>query len=209
MYWLSVLSILTAVSFGLAIPAVSLWEDIRVKHTWATTPEEWDCLGHPPAGTTIDLHIALKSHQEDALVNALYKVSNPKASEVSNLRSWQSLSCDEDVRNEGVADNLLQLEFHTNYVSNPEKRCRRSRDGHYPRAACCALSHRQALCSRVTGSLNTSVARQCTPEGHPLTGWVMGEEVDRGRCTDSAGSWSDDDDDDISGCNSDANTGGV
>jgi hypothetical protein len=32
---------------------------------------------------------------------------------------------DEDIGNEGVTDDLLQLEFHTNYVSNPEKRRRR------------------------------------------------------------------------------------
>jgi hypothetical protein len=32
---------------------------------------------------------------------------------------------DEDIGNEGVADDLLQLEFHTDYVSNPEKRRRR------------------------------------------------------------------------------------
>jgi tripeptidyl-peptidase I len=78
MYWLSVLSILTAVTLGLANPAVSLWDDMRVKHAWATAPERWDCLGHPPAGTTIDLRIALKPHHEDALVNALYEVSDPK-----------------------------------------------------------------------------------------------------------------------------------
>jgi hypothetical protein len=28
---------------------------------------------------------------------------------------------DEDVGNEDITDDLLQLEFHTNYVSNPEK----------------------------------------------------------------------------------------
>ncbi|KAH9956387.1 hypothetical protein BGW80DRAFT_1466427 [Lactifluus volemus] len=70
---------------GYDLEQVSLWDDIRVKHTWAATPEEWDCLGHPPAGTTIDLRIALKSHQEDALVNALYEVSDPKASEFHAL----------------------------------------------------------------------------------------------------------------------------
>jgi hypothetical protein len=32
---------------------------------------------------------------------------------------------DEDIGIEGVADDLLQLEFHTDYVSNPEKRRRR------------------------------------------------------------------------------------
>ena len=32
---------------------------------------------------------------------------------------------DEDIGIEGVTDDLLQLEFHTDYVSNLEKRCRR------------------------------------------------------------------------------------
>jgi hypothetical protein len=80
MYWLPVLSVLAAVPLGLATPVVLLvrWDDMRVKHTWATTPEKWECQGHPPSGTRIDLHIALKSHRRDALVDALYEVSDPK-----------------------------------------------------------------------------------------------------------------------------------
>ncbi|KAH9060152.1 subtilisin-like protein [Lactarius vividus] len=51
--------------------------DTRVKHTWNAIPPNWEALGHPPAGTTIDLHVALKPHHENALVNALYSVSDP------------------------------------------------------------------------------------------------------------------------------------
>ncbi|KAI9435382.1 Pro-kumamolisin, activation domain-containing protein [Lactarius psammicola] len=77
---LSVLSVLAAVPLvnfptSLARP----WDDIRVKHTWKAVPSGWDTLGHPPAGTTIDLHIALKAHNENALVDTLYDVSDPKS----------------------------------------------------------------------------------------------------------------------------------
>ena len=79
MYWLSVLSILTAIFFGLAIPSVSepIWDDLRVKHAWVTLPEKWDWLGYPPANATIDLRIALKPRDEDALVHELYEISDP------------------------------------------------------------------------------------------------------------------------------------
>jgi tripeptidyl-peptidase-1 len=56
MYWLSVLpiAVLAAVPFGL---------DTRVKHVWGSIPEKWECQGHPPVGTTMDLRIALKPHR--------------------------------------------------------------------------------------------------------------------------------------------------
>jgi tripeptidyl-peptidase-1 len=34
-------------------------------------------LGHPPNGTTIDLHIALKPQRENVLIDALHEVSQP------------------------------------------------------------------------------------------------------------------------------------
>ncbi|KAH9973600.1 subtilisin-like protein [Lactifluus volemus] len=79
MYWLSVLSILTAVSSGLAIPSASesIWDDLRVKHSWVTLPKKWNWLSYPPANTTIDLRIALKPRNEDALVDELYQISDP------------------------------------------------------------------------------------------------------------------------------------
>ena len=76
-YWLSALSLLTAVTLAnFATPLVP-WDDIRTKHTWNTAPANWENLGHPAAGTTIDLYIALQPHLESALIDALYQVSDP------------------------------------------------------------------------------------------------------------------------------------
>ncbi|KAH8987133.1 subtilisin-like protein [Lactarius hatsudake] len=74
-YLLSVLFTLAAVILGcLATPR---WDDLRVKHAWKSIPENWESLGIPAAGTTINLHLALKPHRENALVTALYEVSSP------------------------------------------------------------------------------------------------------------------------------------
>ncbi|KAH9174030.1 subtilisin-like protein [Lactarius sanguifluus] len=54
------------------------WDNMRVKHTWSAVPANWETLGCPSAGTTIDLYIALNPHQESALIDALYEVSDPK-----------------------------------------------------------------------------------------------------------------------------------
>ncbi len=62
----------------LAVPLQPRWKDLRVKHMWNAVPANWESLGYPAAGTTIDLYIALKSHREDALIDALYEVSNPE-----------------------------------------------------------------------------------------------------------------------------------
>ncbi|KAH9029453.1 subtilisin-like protein [Lactarius hengduanensis] len=53
---------------------------MKVKHAWDAVPNNWESLGHPPNQTTINLHLALKSHREDALVEALYEVSDPEHS---------------------------------------------------------------------------------------------------------------------------------
>ncbi|KAH9073468.1 subtilisin-like protein [Lactarius deliciosus] len=77
---LSVLPVLAAVPFADSKSLLSPpWHDIRVKHTWNAVPHNWEALGHPPAGTTIDLHVALKPHHENALVDALYNVSDPRS----------------------------------------------------------------------------------------------------------------------------------
>ncbi|KAH9063919.1 subtilisin-like protein [Lactarius vividus] len=77
---LSVISVLAVVPFAnIAKPLVPPWDDLRVKHTWSTVPPNWESLGHPSAGTTIDLHFALKPYHENALVDALYEVSDPKS----------------------------------------------------------------------------------------------------------------------------------
>ncbi|KAI9454060.1 subtilisin-like protein, partial [Lactarius psammicola] len=59
-----------------ATPLTPSWDDILVKHTWSDVPPNWETLGHPPAGTTIDLHFVLKPHRENALIDALYEVSD-------------------------------------------------------------------------------------------------------------------------------------
>lgn len=77
MYWLSVLSVFAAVPLGLSTPISPHWDDMRLKHSWASIPEKWECRGHPSSGTTIDLRVALKPHRENALIDALYEVSDP------------------------------------------------------------------------------------------------------------------------------------
>ncbi|KAH9029519.1 subtilisin-like protein [Lactarius pseudohatsudake] len=75
------LSVLSVLAFrplnGLTTPFASHWDDLQAKHTWNSVPENWNNLGHPPADTTIDLHIALKAKDENALIDALIEVSSP------------------------------------------------------------------------------------------------------------------------------------
>ncbi|KAH8982286.1 subtilisin-like protein [Lactarius akahatsu] len=76
---LYVISVLALVPFANnAKPLTPFWDDLRVKHTWGAVPPNWESLGHPSAGTTIDLHFALKPDHENALIDALYEVSDPK-----------------------------------------------------------------------------------------------------------------------------------
>ena len=88
MYWLSVLSVTAlAASLGLATPLSPRWDDMREKHSWGYIPDNWECIGHPPVDTTIDLCIALKPHNESALIDALYEVSDPSHSRYSSIPS--------------------------------------------------------------------------------------------------------------------------
>ncbi|KAH8979044.1 subtilisin-like protein [Lactarius akahatsu] len=65
---------------GFATPLASRWDGMKVKHAWDAVPNNWESLGHPSNQTTIDLHLALKSHRENALGEALYQVSDPEHS---------------------------------------------------------------------------------------------------------------------------------
>ncbi|KAH9170161.1 Pro-kumamolisin, activation domain-containing protein [Lactarius sanguifluus] len=60
-----------------AKPLSPPWDNMHIKHSWNAVPKNWVSLGRPPSGTTIDLYIALKPNREDALINALYEVSEP------------------------------------------------------------------------------------------------------------------------------------
>ncbi|KAH9037066.1 subtilisin-like protein [Lactarius pseudohatsudake] len=62
---------------SLAKPLSPPWDDMHIKHSWNTVPTNWVSLGRPPSGTTIDLYIALKPNRENALIDALYEVSEP------------------------------------------------------------------------------------------------------------------------------------
>ena len=62
---------------NLVMPLTPRWDDMRVKHSWNTVPSNWESLGPPPFNTTIELHFALKPHNETALIDALYEVSTP------------------------------------------------------------------------------------------------------------------------------------
>ncbi|KAH9011372.1 subtilisin-like protein [Lactarius pseudohatsudake] len=60
-------------------PREPRWDDVRTKHAWGAVPDHWETLGHPAAGTTIDLHIALQPQRKNAVVDALYEVSLPRS----------------------------------------------------------------------------------------------------------------------------------
>ncbi|KAH9039325.1 subtilisin-like protein [Lactarius pseudohatsudake] len=77
-HWLYALSFLIAPPLADFATPLAPWDDMRVKHTWSAVPANWETLGCPSAGTTIDLYIALNPHQENALIDALYEVSDPK-----------------------------------------------------------------------------------------------------------------------------------
>ncbi|KAH9009007.1 subtilisin-like protein [Lactarius deliciosus] len=75
---ISVLFVPAAILLGsLAKPFSPHWDDMRIKHSWNAVPENWESLGNPLSGTTIDLYVALKAHRENALIDTLYQVSDP------------------------------------------------------------------------------------------------------------------------------------
>ncbi|KAF8267620.1 subtilisin-like protein [Lactarius quietus] len=92
-FQLSMLCILTAAPLHniAAKPLAPHWDHLRVKHSWNNVPPNWESLGHPPAGTTIDLIIALMPYNENALIDALYDVSDPKSLKQGHLKTLQDL----------------------------------------------------------------------------------------------------------------------
>jgi hypothetical protein len=78
-YLLCVLFIFAAGSVGRqTTPLTGRWDEKTVKHSWDAVPQNWESLGHPPVDTTIDLYLALKPQHENALIDALQEVSNPR-----------------------------------------------------------------------------------------------------------------------------------
>ncbi|KAH9070722.1 subtilisin-like protein [Lactarius deliciosus] len=75
---LSMFCALAVILDSAATHFVPNWNDMHTKHRWDAIPGKWESIGQPPVGTTIDLRIALTSHREHALTDAIYEVSNPK-----------------------------------------------------------------------------------------------------------------------------------
>ncbi|KAH9168677.1 subtilisin-like protein [Lactarius sanguifluus] len=77
-YCIAVLFVILLFLLGsLAKPPSPSWDDVHIKHSWDAVPKNWETLGRPPSGTTIDLYIALRPQRENAVVDALYDVSEP------------------------------------------------------------------------------------------------------------------------------------
>ncbi|KAF8263391.1 peptidase S8/S53 domain-containing protein [Lactarius quietus] len=68
------------------------WGGIKVMHVWRAVPQNWVTMGHPQAETTIDLYLALKSHNEDALTDTLYEISNPRHSKYGEYLSKEQVA---------------------------------------------------------------------------------------------------------------------
>ncbi|KAH8995575.1 subtilisin-like protein [Lactarius hatsudake] len=77
-HWLYALSFLTTTPLADFATPLAPWGDVRVKHAWSSVPANWETLGCPSAGTTIDLYIALNPRHDNALIDTLYEVSDPK-----------------------------------------------------------------------------------------------------------------------------------
>ncbi|KAH9059300.1 hypothetical protein EDB87DRAFT_1684699 [Lactarius vividus] len=72
-YLISVLSVFAAILLGsLARSFSPRWDNVRINHSWNAVPENWEGLGNPRSGTTIDLYVALKAHHEKALIDKRY-----------------------------------------------------------------------------------------------------------------------------------------
>ncbi|KAI9431520.1 subtilisin-like protein [Lactarius indigo] len=72
------INLITGSLGNLTTPAAPGWGDMHIKHAWKAVPIEWESLGAPPVGTTIDFRIALKPNNEDVVIDALHNVSNPR-----------------------------------------------------------------------------------------------------------------------------------
>ena len=79
-FWFFVFFILSAVPLADVAAPVVPWGDMKIKHSWHDIPVNWETLGHPSAGSTIDLNIVLQPDQESALNDAVSEISNPKHS---------------------------------------------------------------------------------------------------------------------------------
>ena len=64
--------------FADSVTAAVHWDEMWIKHIRNAVPANWESLGNPAIGATIDLYIALIPDLESALVDALSEISNPR-----------------------------------------------------------------------------------------------------------------------------------
>ncbi|KAH9024386.1 hypothetical protein EDB85DRAFT_2147056 [Lactarius pseudohatsudake] len=80
------------------------------KHSWDAVPKNWETLGRPPSGTTIDLYISLRPQRDNAVVDMLHEVGEPGNPRYVYHHSYANLNaCSHechcsDVTKEQVAD---------------------------------------------------------------------------------------------------------
>ena len=53
------------------------WDNMRVMHTWNSVPIGWESLGNTADGARINLHIVLQPERKNAMIDALFEVSDP------------------------------------------------------------------------------------------------------------------------------------
>jgi hypothetical protein len=59
------------------LSSMKLWDDVLEKHSWPSVPKGWVLHGPVPQSHTLELHIALREGNPDALVSNLLEVSDP------------------------------------------------------------------------------------------------------------------------------------
>ena len=77
-HWFSVFFTFATVPLAcLAALFAPRWDDMRVKHSWKSVPENWESLGFPHNDTTLNIYVALRSRRPNAMIAALHEVSTP------------------------------------------------------------------------------------------------------------------------------------
>ncbi|KAH9053076.1 peptidase S8/S53 domain-containing protein [Lactarius vividus] len=165
---LTLFSILTSNTVTSRSTCVQPWHDISVKHAWNAVPDNWECLGPPPTGITIDLHIALQPQEENVLMEALYEVSTP-----SRPKYGRHLSKEEVAKLVKPHPDTLELvhswlayhDVHSSSISTSHGGgCLTVTD--VPVSQANELLGASYQLYRLAGTNDTAILRTLTPHGH-------------------------------------------
>ena len=121
-FWFFVLFILAAVPLTYVATPVVPWGDMKVVHAWNAIPINWETLGHPSAGSTVDLYVVLEPDLDAALTDALSEISNPNHPRyifLSNHLPMHLLMCRRSVSDTGHSFRRNRL---TNLSDRPQTR---------------------------------------------------------------------------------------